>query len=253
MDSRPRGTAEAPPFRNIGASTANLPELAATPCDAPLPATGTPPAPVTASPPSATQMEPAAVQTAPQLSSSATDDAELKQELIECCLERVHDYDVLTAQFQKFPFMKLILRLLTEICANEPRVRRPTKPIPATQDETTRNGQASTSNNDGAHEVVLQNDGLGYVHQHLSAVLRPLTKEGVFSQDAILRVKPPILSRDLDRLVVGLGAVAKLYVADIIAESLAVMQSDTEGQPGARQIEPRHVYEALRTLNTTSD
>lgn len=182
----------------------------------------------------------------------------LKHELIASSVERVREYDTSSARFQKFVFVKLILRLLTEITTLESRVKTPGAQLPRSVVEHNTGVSALEGRQDvkeSEQDAFLQSDGLGYVHQHISTLVRPLIKEGILPKNGVVRVRAPCLSRELDRLAVGLGAVAKLYVAEIVAQCLALKLMDEEEQNedvvADCPIEPRHVYEALRMLNKT--
>jgi hypothetical protein len=176
-----------------------------------------------------------------------------KQELISFSTESVRKEDVLTFQFQKFTFTKLILRLITDLslemesCHTLPY----STSVPSQTVSTLKNSNADALNEMESLSVSQQNDGLCHIKQQLTYLLRSLTRDGdMRHRKLFLQMEPPILSPELDELVVGLAALAKLCVTEIVVDSmknLLAKHQDTNDLPA--YIDPSYVYETIETIN----
>lgn len=163
-------------------------------------------------------------------------------------IQAVREADALDIHFQKFPFLKLVLRLLTDITdsgyAGPPAPPHQT-PLPSRAEE----GQGIR---EAPGAAAAEDELTGCQHQIRSLVQSVVTQTRDLNlAQLVLKVRPPAVRADLDRLVTLVAAVAKVHVASIVSASMATAVTDPE-RPllpgGAALIQPRHVYDALRKL-----
>lgn len=105
-----------------------------------------------------------------------------------------------------------------------------------------------------------KSDGLGYLQQQIANNVQRLIEEfpSIQTKDLYIKVKSPVISRELDQLISVISSVSKLHVAEIVAEALHSVETRSSGAldhtsrgskgtaPAPVQIEPKDVYEALQ-------
>lgn len=170
------------------------------------------------------------------------------------------------AHFQKFPMLKLTLRLLTILSSeSDPPIDSDLAESPDfSTPEHSKSDQFKSeqfkseqfkseqfksrpSELDSPNREPYKSDGLGYIQQQIASVFKNLVEEfpNVDQKSHILKVKPPVVTPELDRLVTVISGVAKLHVAEVVSRSTQSI-TKTEGGMSSGQIEPRNVYEAFR-------
>lgn len=63
-------------------------------------------------------------------------------------------------------------------------------------------------------------DGLGYLQQQIANNVQHLLEGFIQPKDLYLKVKPPAITREVDKLVTVISAIAKLHVAEVVTEAL---------------------------------
>lgn len=135
--------------------------------------------------------------------------------------------------FQKFTFLKLTLRLLTELTDSSYSRHLPKIKYTTQYDEH--------CSSDELDELATCQAQLNHLIDS-SCLCRQMT------EPLLLKVRPPFIQPKLDLLVTTLAAIAKIHVASVIFESLkyAKLRQNKEHTTQKLIFEPRDVYEALQ-------